>query len=108
MLANLLETAGVELTGVVLQASVLDYHTNCGVLPSAISCAGYVPAYAAVANHYGVVDRGVLDQQAFLQQARGFAQADYDPAIVRFFAFGTPPDESVIDVLARFTGISEG
>jgi carboxypeptidase C (cathepsin A) len=106
VLANLLESAGVELSGVVLQSSVLDYNSNCGVVTLTMSCAAYVPSYAAVADHHGVVDRGPLSQDAFLNEARAVAVDAYGPAVVRFLQNGTLPDDSLISVLTRYTGIT--
>ena len=107
VLANLLETAGVELSGVVLQSSVLDYNSNCGVIALAISCAAYLPSYAAVADHYGLADRGTLSRDALLDEVRTFAVATYEPAVARFLQNAILPDDSVIAVLMRYTGIGE-
>ncbi len=106
VLANLLETAGVELSGVVLQSSVLDYNSNCGVIMLTVSCASYLPSYAAVADHYGVADRGGVDPDTFLREARALATESYEPAVVRFMQSSILPDDSLIAVLTRYTGIS--
>ena len=107
VLANLLETAGVTLSGVVFQSPVLDYNANCGVTNAMISCAGYLPTYAAVGTHYGLVDRGSLDQGAFLAEVRTFAIDAYDPAIQNFLAASTLPEASVLEVLVRATGLGQ-
>lgn len=106
VLANLLETAGVELSGVVLQSSVLDYNSNCGVISMAVSCAPYLPSYAAVADHYGVADRGGVAPSVFLSETRALATDAYEPAVLRFLQNSTLPDDSLIAVLTRYTGIS--
>ncbi|MFP3615265.1 peptidase S10, partial [Paraburkholderia sp. SIMBA_050] len=58
VLANLLETAGVKLDGIVLQSSILNYNANCDMASdyignsnngsSPVSCAGFVPSYGTV------------------------------------------------------------
>ena len=106
VLANLLETAGVELSGVVLQSSVLDYNSNCGVVSLTVSCAAYLPSYAAVADHHGLADRAGLGAHAFLDEARRFAVDEYQPAVFRFLQNSVLPDESFIAVLTRYTGIT--
>jgi hypothetical protein len=54
VLANLLETAGVQIDGLVLQSAIMDYNSNCGVLdPNAISCEGYIPTYALTSAYHG-------------------------------------------------------
>src|SRR5258706_558888 len=47
VLAHLLESAGVALTGLVLQSPALDYNSNCAIPAGSISCARYPPSYAA-------------------------------------------------------------
>jgi carboxypeptidase C (cathepsin A) len=101
-----METAGVRLGGVVLQSSVLDYSGNCGVITGMVSCAGYVPTYSAVGSFYNRVGRDGLDQATFLDQVRGFSLTSYDPAVRRYLEAATLPDASLVDVLARYTGIT--
>jgi len=70
VLANLLESAGVELRGVVLQSSILNYNTNCGVV--FVSCQGFLPSYAAVGAWYGLDNPNPApgDLPAYLARAR--------------------------------------
>ncbi len=49
VLASLLESAGTSLTGVVLQSSILNYNSNCGIFTKVtISCYAYLPSYGAI------------------------------------------------------------
>jgi carboxypeptidase C (cathepsin A) len=105
VLANLLETAGVRLAGVILQSSILDYNANCGVITMVVSCAGYLPSYTAVGAHYGRV--AAPDRNALLNEVRGFAVATYEPAVAHFYEFTELPDAPVLDVLTRYTGITQ-
>ena len=53
VLANLLETAGVQVDGLILQSAIMDYNSNCGVLdPGAVSCQGYIPTYALTSAYH--------------------------------------------------------
>ena len=65
VLANLLCAAGQPPAGVVLQSSVLDYNTN-GNMGNGISCAGFVPTYAAVGAYYDLDIPEPGDLTAFL------------------------------------------
>ena len=54
VLAFLLESAGVHLSGVVLQSPAMNYNSNCGVIAATISCAGYLPSYGATGSWYNL------------------------------------------------------
>jgi carboxypeptidase C (cathepsin A) len=103
VLAEMLETAGVSLAGVVLQSSVLDYNSNCGVTGQG-SCAGYLPSYAATGAFYGLVSPAPADLGVFTQQMRDFALGSYSPALAAYLAHGTPPPGSLLSSLAAHTG----
>jgi carboxypeptidase C (cathepsin A) len=110
VLAKLLESAGTPLAGVVLQSSILDYNTNCGVFDTpSISCAGYLPSYAAAGAWLGLVQPPVSAAQlpAYMDQMRTLASARYDPA-VRAFLAGTPPPADLAGALAAATGLPAG
>src|SRR6185503_1911674 len=54
VLADLLESAGLEVKGVVLQSAVLDYISNTALTARLVlPCTGYVPSYSAIAAYYG-------------------------------------------------------
>ncbi len=107
VLANLLESAGVQLDGIVLQSSIMNYNSNCGVLdPDTISCEGYVPTYAATGAYYQRSTPPLpSDFSAYLEQARAFAGGNYRDAMTSWLAsHGTPP-AGVVTQLVNFTGI---
>ncbi len=109
VLANVLETAGVTLSGVVLQSSVLNYASNCGLYANTtISCAGYLPSYGATGAWFR---RGSLDPQlavspAFIAMMRTLTTSRYDPAVRSFLASGALPDADLLDQLAATTGLA--
>jgi len=107
VLANLLETAGVQLSGVVLQSAVMNYNSNCGVLdPGTVSCEGYVPTYAAVGAYYQRSTPALpSDFSGYIQQARAFASGDYRTAMTAWLANKTPAPAAVNTQLVNFTGI---
>ena len=109
VLANLLETAGVHLSGVVLQSSILNYNTNCGIFETpVISCFGFLPSYAAVGAWLNLVQppEGVAQLPAFTQQVRSYAINTYDPAVAHFMLTHATPDPGVVGTLVSDTGMS--
>jgi carboxypeptidase C (cathepsin A) len=105
VLADLLESAGVPVAGVVLQSAVLDYNSNCALTAKiTLPCSRYLPTYAATAAWYQkstpVPSADMLPD--FLTQARTFALTRYDPAL----RSGAPPDAAIVSQLSAFSGLS--
>lgn len=108
VLSNLLESAGVRLNGVVLQSSVLNYNTNCGVIVALVSCAGYIPSYGAVGAWYNLdhPNPAPADLPGFIDQMRALTTSQYDPAVNAFLAASTPPPPALLTQLVATTGMS--
>jgi len=108
VLANMLESAGVSLSGVVLQSSVLNYNVACGVIVPIVSCAGYLPSYGATGAWYGLDNPNptAAELPSFIAQMRILAAGQYDPAVVAFLTMGTPPPASLLSQLVATTGMS--
>jgi len=88
MLALALESAGVHLTGIVLQSSILNYFadsveavaitlTTDGLALDTDTLAGYYPGYAAVAAYYNQASPPLPDQRLFALQSELFATSQY-------------------------------
>ena len=110
ILVSLLENAGVQMTGVVLQSSVLNYNSNCGLFTVVTtSCFAYLPSYAAVGAWLNLVTppQPVAQLPAYMAQMRTVASTQYDPA-VRTYLAGGGPNASLIPQLAAETGMSAG
>ncbi|MBC3875485.1 S10 family peptidase [Undibacterium flavidum] len=104
VLAALLESAGVRLTGLVLQSPAMDYNSNCGVVsPAVISCGGYLPSYAATGQYYRLTRPLVDDLSAYMTQIRDFSSRRYTPAVNALLAGGTVPAE-LPPLLSDYTG----
>jgi carboxypeptidase C (cathepsin A) len=104
VLANLLESAGVTLSGVVLQSSVLDYNNNCGLFTVINrSCAGYLPTYGATGAWFNrvnpVVAPGALP--GFITQLRDLAANRYDPAVRTFLTSHIVPVELIPELVDK-------
>ena len=109
LLAFLLETAGVRLNGVILQSSILNYNSNCGVTGNAVvSCGGYVPSYGAIGAYYQLDVPNPTDAAlpAFVAQMRALTISDYQPAVTQFLASGAVPNATLLDTLGNTTGLS--
>jgi carboxypeptidase C (cathepsin A) len=101
VLANLLETAGVQLAGLLLQSAIMDYNSNCGVLdPGAASCEGYLPTYAATSAYHQRAPATAPEQ------VRGFAAGAYRTAIAAYLAGNVTPPQAVLSQLSAHTGLS--
>ncbi len=106
VMANLLESAGVRVAGVVLQSAALDYNSNCGVFnPGQVSCEGYIPSYAAVSSYHQNGGSLPTDFSSVLQQAREFAAGPYRKEVSAFIGNGTPPSDATVTQLATWTGL---
>lgn len=101
VLANLLETAGVQIDGLILQSAIMDYNSNCGVLdPGMVSCEGYIPTYALTSAYH---------QRAAavpVEAVRTFAAGSYRTAIAAYLASQVAPPAAVLGQLSELTGLS--
>ncbi|WP_415774234.1 S10 family serine carboxypeptidase-like protein [Paraburkholderia sp. J7] len=88
MLALALEAAGVQLTGIVLQSSILNYfadaieataitESTAGLQLDTDTLAGYYPGYAEVAAYFNLVSPPMIDQGLFALQSEIFATGQY-------------------------------
>ncbi|MEP7062041.1 MAG: peptidase S10 [Betaproteobacteria bacterium] len=107
VLANVLETAGVDLDGVVLQSSILNYGSNCGVVFNA-NCMGFLPSYAATGAWYGLdnPNPAPADLPQYLLQARTLAATQYGPAVAQFMTTHAPPSTALLTTLVDTTGLA--
>ncbi|MFM0740884.1 peptidase S10 [Paraburkholderia xenovorans] len=94
MLALALESAGVHLTGIVLQSAILNYfadaieavaitNSTSALALDTDTLAGYFPGYAAVASYYNQVSPAPLNQDLYALQTSLFVTAEY-PRLRRY------------------------
>jgi len=105
VLAHVMETAGVSLKGVVLQSSVLNYNTNCGVTSTTLSCAGYLPSYGEVGAYYQLTNPAQPDPASFADTLRSFTTSTYIPADTTWMSSHVLPDMTVLTQLQNLTGV---
>jgi carboxypeptidase C (cathepsin A) len=107
VLAHLLETAGVTLDGVVLQSSVLNYGTNCGVTGTpGLSCGGYFPSYGEIGAYFNLTTPPQPDADSYATTLRSFTEATYAPALALYLGSGTLPDMATLTQLQNLTGLA--
>ena len=103
-LADMLGNDGVQLNGVVLISSILNYNIRAG---------GYdniyifnLPSYAAAAWYFNKIPNKPADVAAWVQQAREFAAGPYAQAL--FEGDNLPADKlgEVAKQVSHFTGLS--
>jgi carboxypeptidase C (cathepsin A) len=108
VLANVLELAGIGLQGIVLQSSILDYNSNCGVIGfRRLTCAGFLPSYGATGAYYRLSNPLPGDLAAFMQTLREFTADAYAPAVTTYLQTRMLPVTSVLTQLTGYTGIAE-
>ena len=102
VLGNLLEMAGVDVNGIVLQSSALDYNSNCGIVDTPPSCSANLPTYNAAAAWYGLAP---LD----LANARVVGDTRWDPVARASIANpATTLDPQLATMLAAVSGLAAG
>ena len=103
-LADMLANNGVQLNGVVLISSILNYNIRAG---------GYdmiyianLPSYAAAAWYFDKIPNKPADLGAWVQEARTFASGPYAQAL--FVGHNLPADQldTVAKEVSRLTGLS--
>ncbi len=103
-LADMLGNDGVQLNGVVLISSILNYNVRAGGYDSI-----YVfnlPSYAAAAWYFNKIPNKPADVAAFVQQAREFAAGPYAAALFQGDRLPAAQLDEVARQVARFTGLS--
>ncbi|MBL8518956.1 MAG: peptidase S10 [Betaproteobacteria bacterium] len=109
LMAMLLESAGTRLAGVVLQSPAMDYNANCGVVATPnISCAPYLPSYAASGAWHNVATPSPAPAgiPAHMVEMRQLATTQYQPAVQAFLA-GSTPSLPLVNQLVSATGLSQ-
>ena len=100
-LASVLAEKGVQLNGIVLVSTVLNFADFSGD-QAAIN---FLPTYAADAWYHGkVADKPALT--AFVDEAREFARGPYASALQKGAAIGDPEKQAIARQMARLTGLS--
>jgi carboxypeptidase C (cathepsin A) len=96
----------VSLNGVLLISTILDFGAQANVPGNEMPYVLFVPSMAAAAHFHGKVpDAPPLE--AFVNEARSFAMADYATALLKGQALKGEERAQIRRRLARYTGLSE-
>ena len=103
-LSDLLGSDGIQLNGIVLISSILNY---------AVRSPGYdtvyiinLPSYAAAAWYFNKVQNKTPDIATWVQQAREFASGPYAQALFQGDKLSAEQLDSVAKEMSRLTGLS--
>jgi carboxypeptidase C (cathepsin A) len=103
-LSDMLGNDGVQLNGVVLISSILNYGIRSGGYDMVYI--GNLPSYAAAAWYYNKVQNKPADVAEWVQQAREFAAGDYAHALFQGDKLSAAELDSVAKQVSHFTGLS--
>ena len=103
-LAEQLQSAyGMNLNGVIMLSSLLDFRTLRGSQGNYLDKQVYLPAMAAVAHHHGKIDR---NREELLAEARLFASGPYASALFAGASLEASEVQTIANKLAELTGVS--
>jgi carboxypeptidase C (cathepsin A) len=103
-LSDMLGNDGVQLNGVVLISSILNYGIRDGGYDTIY--VGNLPSYAAAAWYFDKVQNKPPDVAAWVQQAREFAAGAYAHALFEGDRLSAAELDSVAKEVSHFTGLS--
>jgi carboxypeptidase C (cathepsin A) len=98
---------GMDFNGIVLISSVLDLGTITFPPGSDMSYIFYLPSYAATAWYHKVLKDRPENLNAFLEEARKFAQSEYASALMKGSQLTAAEKAEMAKKLSRYTGLSE-
>jgi carboxypeptidase C (cathepsin A) len=105
--AHLQSHHGIELNGIVLVSSVIDFRTLYEAPGNAIHYAGFLPTYTATAWYHQKLPADLQgDLETVLNEAREFAFGDYLLALTRGNKLTPQEREAMARKVAHYTGLS--
>lgn len=99
-----LQKDGVQLNGVILLSSILNYGRRSPGFDQEV--VNYVPTYAAIAAYHHRIATPPGDPLPFLRQVREWARGPYAVALARGQDLSEPERQQVAQQLAAYTGLS--
>ena len=103
-LADMLGNDGVQLNGVVLISSILNYNIRAGGYD--MLYVANLPSYAAAAWYFNKVPNKPPDIAAWVQQAREFASGPYAHALFEGHNLDAAELDATAKEVSHFTGLS--
>ena len=108
VLAQLMESAGVRLAGVVLWSPALNYNSSCGINVAKLICGGFFPSYGATAGFHQRTSppRPAGTSDAYAVEMRAFTANTYAPAIGAFVTTGAIPPPATLQAFTDMAGLT--
>lgn len=103
-LSATLEDAGVQLNGIVLLSSILNYNAGSAGLDNTYLT--NLPTFAAIAYYHNKIPNKPADVLTFIEQAREFARGPYAEALYHGNALSPADTDRIAAQLSGFTGLS--
>jgi carboxypeptidase C (cathepsin A) len=103
-LADMLANDGVQLNGVILISSILNYGIRAGGYDTVYI--SNLPSYAAAAWYFNKIPNKPADLAAWVEQARVFAAGPYAQALFAGHNLPAAQLDSVAKEVSRLTGLS--
>jgi carboxypeptidase C (cathepsin A) len=103
-LADMLGNDGVQLNGVVLISSILNYNVRAGGYDTIYI--SNLPSYAAAAWYFNKVENKPADVAAWVEQARAYASGPYAQALFAGHNLPAAQLDAVAKEVSRLTGLS--
>jgi carboxypeptidase C (cathepsin A) len=101
----LFENMGIQVNGVILISSVLDFHTL--TFKDDISYELYLPTYAAVAWYHKKIPNTANGLEPFLKEVRTFASGEYAAALSKGDLLSDAEKDQILVKLSTYTGVSK-
>jgi carboxypeptidase C (cathepsin A) len=103
-LADMLGNDGVQLNGVVLISSILNYNVRAGGYDTLY--VSNLPSYAAAAWYFNKIQNKPADLGAWVEQARAYASGPYAQALFAGHNLPAAQLDAVAKEVSRLTGLS--
>ena len=109
LLAHVLGEKGVTLNGLIMLSLALNFQTFCFEPGNDLPHLMFLPTYAAVAWHHGLLADDVApDLDTLLTEVRRWTLDVYAPALLRGGRVGADERAQIAAQLARYTGLDAG
>ena len=103
-LARSLQEKGIDLNGVILLSSILNYgRRNPGLDQDSIN---YIPSYAAAAWYHDKIANKPADLPPFLAEVREWARGPYAAALAKGFNISPEEEDRIARQMSAYTGLS--
>jgi carboxypeptidase C (cathepsin A) len=108
VLAGHLQRANIDLNGIVLVSSVLDFNTIGFPTGSIVPYVVNLPSYAITSAYHGALPGGApADLAAFMQEVERWAVTDYAATILAGSAADPKQRARVLDQMHAYSGLSK-